>query len=182
MNKPLPTQSEVKLLLDFDSTTGVFTHKNRPWLLGREATWNIRYAGKRAGRLVKIDNRWKICINDIGYLAHRVAWLYVYGVDPADQEIDHKNGDATDNRIENLRLADRSEQNCNREDMKIRRGVKVQRPCRGVRENKIGKFEASIAKNGKSYFLGTHLTLESAKEAYRIAREKFHGEFIRDHR
>lgn len=36
------------------------------------------------------------------YLAHRAAWFYVHGVWPTDQ-IDHINGDKTDNRIENLR-------------------------------------------------------------------------------
>lgn len=41
------------------------------------------------------------------YLAHRIAWLLTYGNWPID-EIDHINGDRSDNRIKNLRAVSRS--------------------------------------------------------------------------
>ncbi|MGL9722094.1 HNH endonuclease signature motif containing protein [Symbiopectobacterium sp.] len=37
--------------------------------------------------------------------AHRLAWIYVYGVEP-DGEIDHINGIRSDNRICNFRIVD----------------------------------------------------------------------------
>lgn len=40
------------------------------------------------------------------FKAHRIAWFLFYGEMP-DREIDHLNHIRTDNRIENLRLADR---------------------------------------------------------------------------
>jgi len=40
------------------------------------------------------------------YKAHRLIWLFIYGKWP-DDEIDHINRDRLDNRIENLREADR---------------------------------------------------------------------------
>lgn len=40
------------------------------------------------------------------FKAHRIAWFLYYGEMP-DKEIDHINRIRTDNRIENLRLADR---------------------------------------------------------------------------
>lgn len=48
------------------------------------------------------------------YRAHRIVWLLHYGVFP-DGEIDHINRDKTDNRIENLRLSNRTEQNRNKD-------------------------------------------------------------------
>ena len=47
------------------------------------------------------------------YKAHRVVWLLNYG-DWPKQELDHINRNRTDNRIENLREADRTIQNLNR--------------------------------------------------------------------
>jgi hypothetical protein len=41
------------------------------------------------------------------YLAHRLAWAIYYGEWPTDQ-IDHANGDATDNRICNLSVVSQS--------------------------------------------------------------------------
>ena len=41
----------------------------------------------------------------VSYLAHRVAWLLYYGIDPGANEIDHIDCQSkTNNKIENLRL------------------------------------------------------------------------------
>ncbi len=47
------------------------------------------------------------------FMAHRIIWKLMTGEEPAF-DIDHKNGDKSDNRWHNLRLATRSEQQCNR--------------------------------------------------------------------
>lgn len=64
------------------------------------------------------------CINPEGYLvlkikgkrflAHRIAWLLHYGDFPK-AELDHINRDKLDNRIENLRESNRTEQNRNKD-------------------------------------------------------------------
>ena len=46
------------------------------------------------------------------YLAHRLAWLYIYGVWP-EGEVDHINGVTRDNRICNLRRCTRGENSQN---------------------------------------------------------------------
>lgn len=46
--------------------------------------------------------------------AHRIAWLLVYGDFPKS-ELDHINRNRTDNRIENLRESNRTQQNRNKE-------------------------------------------------------------------
>ena len=54
----------------------------------------------RAGGL-RLDGYVSIGINKKRYLAHRLAWLYVYGKWP--KFIDHDNGQRADNSINNLK-------------------------------------------------------------------------------
>ena len=58
-----------------------------------------------------------IHIDGLMYLAHRLAWLHVYGRWPIDQ-IDHSNTIRNDNRILNLREATNRSNHANRTDNK----------------------------------------------------------------
>ena len=55
---------------------------------------------------------YRISLNKKRYVAHRLAWLDVYGRLP-DKYIDHINGDRSDNRISNLRVVSRQENSRN---------------------------------------------------------------------
>jgi len=97
------TQEKLKLLLDYDQETGLFL-----WgvTLGCRAK-----KGNRAGGLDRCGYI-EIGINGRQYKAHRLAWLYVYGVWP--EFIDHINHVRDDNRIINLRSVSRQENSKNR--------------------------------------------------------------------
>lgn len=56
---------------------------------------------------------WKMEIGRKNYQAHRLVWLYVYGVDPHDT-IDHEDGNGLNNRIDNLRCVTIQENNMNK--------------------------------------------------------------------
>ena len=91
------SQVTLQSLLNYDSMTGVFTWRERPWKRSR------RRAGDVAGT-VKIINgnpRTYIGIDGHDYIASRLAWIYVYGEAPKNV-IAHKNGDSSDLRIDNL--------------------------------------------------------------------------------
>lgn len=105
--KRLPELSILKSKLEYNSKNGVFTRKPHHSLGSQKSK-----AGKKAGFIyTRPDGKRRdvrIKINSISYLAHRLAWMMQTGSDPLDNEIDHKNGDSTDNRFCNLRLVDRT--------------------------------------------------------------------------
>jgi hypothetical protein len=82
------TAEELKRHFAYDPETGRFDRLTRK---------NSSGSKDRDGYLIlKIERR--------QYKAHRMAWLYVHGSLPM-HNIDHINGDRTDNRIANLRDA-----------------------------------------------------------------------------
>ncbi len=97
------TQDRLKEVLHYDPETGIFSWKER--------LVKFRHAGKQCSAT---NNRGYIVIGIDGfvYLAHRIAWIYMHGYLP--KFIDHKNRDRKDNRICNLRIASRTENNRNK--------------------------------------------------------------------
>jgi len=95
------TQNQLKDILHYDPVTGLF-----------ERYGNYSKCGSKSYQgyiLIGIGRK--------SYYAHRLAWLYMTGNWPSN-EIDHINRIRDDNRWENLRKADRSLQNRNRNDRK----------------------------------------------------------------
>lgn len=129
--------------------------------------------GSEAGSIVGGYHR--ISINHKKYLSHRLVWFYVHGAWPNDQ-IDHINGDKTDNRLKNLRLADSS---TNQSNIGVRPSKKTPWPKGVSYEASRGKWRAGIKVHGKSYNLGYHASPELAHDAYVRASRKHFGEFAR---
>lgn len=91
-------------------------------------------------------------------------------------DIDHKNRNPLDDRIENLREVTISQNMCNRG---ITKTGKENSKYKGVYWKKsTRKWEAKIGVNGKYINLGScHDNPEEAYEAYLEAAKKYHGEF-----
>jgi len=91
-------------------------------------------------------------------LEHRAIWELHNGPIPDGLDIDHINRDRSDNRIENLRLATRS-QNCHNTEGK------------GYSWNKRRKkFVAYISNMGRTIYLGGFDNEEDARGAYLEAK------------
>lgn len=83
------------------------------------------------------------------YMGHWLAWLYIYGKWP-DNEIDHINGKAGDNRICNLRDVTRKQ---NMENKKVYKNSKTGYP--GVSwHSRDKKWNVRIGHYGKRISLG----------------------------
>lgn len=104
--------------------------------------------------------------------AHRVAWAFVYGawVD----EIDHKNGVRSDNRLENLRVATHSRNIANAGSRRAGMPKGAYR-C----SDSSGRWFSSIRVNGRNVHLGRFDTKEDAHAAYVLAAGETFGEFAR---
>lgn len=150
-------QHELKQLLTYDTITGIFKWK---YAVSR----NI-HINDIAG-YVGFDGYRKIGIKGKSYLAHRLAWFYVYGYFP-ENEIDHINRNRDDNRIKNLREVSIK---CNRRNVDNLRnntsGVK------GVYfHQEKDKWLATITNNRKQRSLGYYDNFDDAVCA-RLAGEQ----------
>lgn len=161
----------LKSRLDYCPSTGVLTWKRKTGNDRATKSWNTRFAGTEAGCIHSTGYR-AILFEGVSELAHRLVWIWMTGEDP-DQTIDHRDGDRLNNRWSNLRLASRSENQCNRRGRSdSASGLK------GVSRNGR-RWRASIMVRGVSEQLGSYPTKEAAHAAYCEAAGRLHGEFAR---
>jgi hypothetical protein len=158
-------------ILDYNPETGEFRWKVRDNVQGY---WNYKYAGKLAGTMQN-KGYVQISINYKCFLAHRLAWLITHGEWPPDQ-IDHRDGDRTNNRINNLRLATNQE-NIRNSKTKVNNTSGVSGVCF---HNRRKKWRARIRANGKRINLGLFGLFEDAVIARKQAEIFYFGEFRRN--
>ena len=157
------TQGALMAALRYDPETGDFHWRNPVY-----ASWKSPAGSVANGRKT-------IWVNGFNYYASRLAWLYVYGVWP-NAEIDHINGNSTDNRIANLRDVSHAVnmQNQKRPRKDNRSGLI------GAQKNGSG-WRAVVKTGGKKLHLGTYDTPEQAHAAYLQAKKAMHPAFGATH-
>lgn len=160
----------LRSLLRYDPDTGkLFWLRRDQEAESKWKAWNAKFAGKEA----------LYGLNDMGYrqgsvlrhryLAHRVIWVMVHGKWP-DGEIDHINGDRSDNRLDNLREVTRSENSKNLKRPKNNKSGIV-----GVHWHKqTGTWKAVIYSSNKQFCLGYFKRKADAAKA-RADAESRHG-------
>lgn len=158
------TPEFVREYLHYNPDTGIFV-----WLKTVQHGGKAKVGGVAGVKTV--NGRIAIGISKCRFYAHRLVWLYVYGRWPK-KNIDHIDGDPSNNRFNNLREADQSQnmQNISCKPKKSNRSGFV-----GVSWSKSHKkWLASIRINGKQTHLGRFNTAELAHVAYCEAKAKHH--------
>lgn len=148
------TLERLKELCFYDRQSGALIWRKRSSFEPRSASFNTRYAGKKAGR-PNVKGYIYLRIDGVNYAAHRLVWLYCYGLFPKN-DIDHLNRNRGDNRIENLRDATCSENNLNRS---IKPGLGV------WFDRRTKRYRAYADRNGKRTNLGNFESRAAADAA-----------------
>ena len=145
----------------------LFTYSNG-WLRWRpDAKTSAR--GKLAG-CYSADNRKYIRVDKNLQRASRLIYIFHFGEIPDGCVIDHINGDHSDDRIENLRIASQSENMVNQH--RSRKGLT------GVVGVYYDKRDGTFyARGPQRKHLGTFSTIEQAIQARKTHMETHHKEF-----
>lgn len=155
------TQEELIETFDYDPLTGIVTWKKDK---GRIKAGTVVGSKHNRGYLtVRYDYK--------SYLLHRLIWFMVHGKWP--ENIDHKNGDRTDNRLSNLRKATLVQNNHNTKK-------KPNAKCQYIGVFPHGKkWRSFIRENGKRVYIGSFDSPEQAAKAYDKHAVRLRGEFAK---
>ena len=153
-------------MINQDKLHQMFTYHDSGILIHRYTVKGGKQAGSTAGSPHNAGYR-QITIDRKKYLIHRLVWLYHYGEMPT--QIDHINGNRSDNRIENLRECSYSQNHgnkrMNRNNTSGYKGVFL--------DKRDGFWMVYVAHEYK----GRYKTIQEAADAYDKFAKKHYGEF-----
>lgn len=171
--KPLPSQNVLNKLLRYDAETGKLYWRPRPeadfhgarYPKQCASMWARSYAEREALSYKTPRGYLTGTIHRRPYLAHRVIWVLVHGVEP--DQIDHINGDRADNRLCNLRDVGPVQ---NRRNMKL--SANNRSGAHGVNFRR-GAWECKIGVGNRNKYLGRYGTFDEAVAVRRAAEKEY---------
>lgn len=158
------TCERLRAVLSYDPITGVFTRRC-------QAGSRKDFAAGTVAGCLDVDSGYiRIGIDGRRYWAHRLAWLYVHGVD-APEDVDHRDRIRSHNWISNLRAVSRAENLQNQ----VEPGPRNVSGARGVQwDERRGRWRVEISVNNRNKFVGRFDDLSQAVAARDDARRMFH--------
>jgi len=159
----MPPYDELSRHLSYDPFTGLGT-----WLISPCNSVQVGApAGSYCKKYVRINYKTK------RYKAHRLFWFLQTGHDPGELTVDHFDRNPSNNKFCNLRLADVSQQGCNKS-----KPVNNTSGQRGVHfHKKTQKYMAYIKIDQKQLYLGLYKTFNQAVAARQAKELELFGEF-----
>jgi len=155
------TVADVVAALQYDAATGMFRWRDDNYSY-KKGWWHGSLGNE--GRYYYFRIKRKL------FTAHVLAWVCSYGGWPSS--LDHINRDGRDNRLSNLRLANKSGNGANR-------GKQINNTSgyKGVYKDRYGYWRAKVKKDQQDIYLGRFDDKVAAAKAYdKKAREIF-GEY-----
>ena len=154
-----------------DEARRLFFYHAETGLILRRVLWRGRNIGEEAGcQITDSDGMTyrKISLLQTPIMGHRIAWLLHYGCWPVLQ-IDHRDGDGLNNRIDNLREVTNQQ---NAMNMRLNRTSTT--GVSGVRWHKIAKkWNVRITVGQQEIYLGLYENFEDAVRVRKEAESKY---------
>jgi hypothetical protein len=166
LDRELPSPEYLRQRLRYDAKTGKLYWREWP---ANPAHWNTRYAGTEALACRHASGYLRGRLDGVQHAAHRVIWAVVHGEWPQD-EIDHEDHDRANNRLNNLKAANRLGNNRNQS----RRSDNTSGVTGVSWDTKRGLWYASIKIDRRTQRIGYFARFEDAVAA-RAAAEIKHG-------
>lgn len=152
----------------YDETTG-----NLYWKIKRSNRTDLSKPISAKDRYGYIQVCTKLSGKQKTYLVHRLIWLMIYGITP--KNIDHIDGNRSNNKISNLRDVTHQENMMN-----MKKHADTKNNYKGTYKVKNqNSWVAEITFMRKRHYLGCFKTEKEAGEAYIKAAKKIHKEFAR---
>jgi hypothetical protein len=161
------SRERLAALFLYDPDSGRLSWKVRPGIYSKVRPGDRAGCSTHGGyRIIKFDR--------VPYYEHRVIWTLVTGADP-DNQLDHINGDKSDNRIYNLREASGHQ---NRHNVLL--SASNSSGFKGVVWNKRdGNWRSGLRYKGKYLFFGYFDDKIEAAAVYNFHSRRLLGEFSR---
>ena len=125
-------------------------------------TYRVSDTRKPAGTTIKSGHR-QIKFDQTFYYEHVLVWVYFNGKIPEGYYVRHKDGNPSNNKIENLYIEKRS---LTSRKLAKERLKESSRQYMGIKQLESGRWSAYTCHDGTWYNLGNYETPEEAAKAY----------------
>jgi hypothetical protein len=169
MKKALPISHEllysfkISLQIDESSPSGL------TWITNIGKIKSGTFAGT-----LRSDGYWQVCLNRRIWQNHRIVWALANNADPGQFQIDHIDGNPSNNHPDNLRLATCPENMRNRANRQSNNTSGIT----GVDWSKIKcQWRVRVKIKGQEILVGYYNSLAEAAEMRRAAEIQYYKEF-----
>ena len=174
--RPLPSQSYLKECFTYHED-GFLIRNSRPRSHFNSDSAMTASNNKNSGKVLlakRADGSILVTLGNRFLRAHRVIYKMFHDQEP--DQIDHINGDPSDNRIANLRAATNQQNSRNSKTYASNAtGFKGVAPI--YRKGELKGYTAQITIDYKKHHIGVFANPEDAHEAYKIAAKEAFGKF-----